>query len=100
MHLPHPIAEEAFAPRELKISLVEDAASFAALRVEWGALLARSEAGCFNGWSWLYPWHQRIGSNRSLFILTARGAGQLVGLLPLCLETVRAGGRKVRRLAF
>ncbi len=79
-----------------------DRLAFAALRGEWNALLEASDAGVFNAWEWLYPWHQRIAPDRPLRILCIRdGAGGLVGLLPLALDELRlAPGVRVRRLAF
>ena len=85
----------------LQMGLVTDVLAFAALRREWGELLDRSRASIFNSWEWLYPWYRRLGADRQLYILTARDeAGSLVGLMPLCVESRRAMGRKLRRLTF
>lgn len=88
-----------FEPTALDV--VSDARAFAALRPEWDALLETSGAAVFNAWGWLYPWWQRIGAERTPWILTARdAAGGLIGLLPLSLETRSVAGVRVRRLAF
>ncbi|MBI3185661.1 MAG: GNAT family N-acetyltransferase [Myxococcales bacterium] len=85
----------------LRLVSVRDGLSFARLRPEWDALLERSGAGVFNSWEWLYPWYHRIGPDRELMILLARDeAGELVGLLPLCLSWTWAAGRRLRRLSF
>jgi CelD/BcsL family acetyltransferase involved in cellulose biosynthesis len=85
----------------VRVEIVEDVGRFAALRDEWDALLSASDAGIFNAWSWLFPWYRRIGHQRGLFLLLAReDGGRLVGLMPLCLETLRVLGRPVRRLSF
>ncbi len=85
----------------LKLESVRAGAQFAALRGPWRALLEESEAGLFNAWEWLYPWYRRIGFDRELMILTARDErGALVGLMPLGLSKVRAGGRQLRRLSW
>ena len=85
---------------ELKVDVVCDGLSFAALRGEWDELLDDSEAGVFNSWEWLYPWYRRIAPERELRIIEARSDGRLVGLMPLCLERRRAAGRIARRLCF
>lgn len=89
------------ASSALRVEIVRDTSSFAALRTEWAELLDKSEAGVFNSWEWLYSWHRRIGHEYSLYIFTARnGQGKLVGVMPLCMEQRRALGHTVRRLAF
>ncbi|MFZ5469185.1 MAG: GNAT family N-acetyltransferase [Myxococcota bacterium] len=80
---------------------VRDGYAFATLKTEWDALLDNSRAGLFNSWEWLYPWYRRVGPTVELLILTARDErGALVGVMPLCLSTVKAGGRQLRRLGF
>ncbi len=92
------------APRQaqwLQVSTVRDVSKLASLRTEWDALLDASEAGPFNAWEWVYPWCRRIAPERQPFVLLARDrSGALVGLMALGIETTRAMGRKVRRLAF
>lgn len=97
------LAAESRSPfmEPLELELVSHGLHFAGLRAEWDALLASSDAGIFNAWGWLYPWWQRIGADRALWILTARDPQQrLVGLLPLGLEVRSVAGLRVRRLAF
>lgn len=81
---------------------VVDRLSFAALRDEWNGLIEESDAGVFNSWEWLYPWHQRIAPERALRILCIRDQRRsLVGILALGLDERRlAPGIHVRRLAF
>ncbi len=91
------VREEALRPAEV----VSDPAAFAALRGEWAALMAQSDAGAFNAWEWLYPWFRRIGADRELRLLLVRDAeGKLAGLMPLGIEKVRVGPAKLRRLSF
>ncbi len=74
---------------------------FAAMRAEWSELMGSSDAGVFNSWEWLYPWYTRIGADRALHILETRdGEGNLLGLMPLCMERRRVMGQTLRRLAF
>src|SRR5690606_5463461 len=51
--------------------------------------------------AWLIPWTQRIAPGLEPRLLCVRDVGgRLVGLLPLGAETVRAFGRRVRRLTL
>lgn len=84
-----------------RVEIVHDEKSFAALRGEWDELLDDSTAGIFNSWAWLYSWYRWLGGQRKLRILVARAPdGRLLGILPLAMETRRAVGRRIRRLAF
>lgn len=108
LELPAPAEKNALSSAEtspfaepLTVEVVSDGLRFAAMREEWDALLASSDAAVFNAWGWLYPWWQRIGNDRALWIMAARDAtGKLVGLLPLGLELRNVAGIRVRRLAF
>ncbi len=93
--------QAALARTVASVSVVQSAAQLAAMRKEWTELLEASDAGAFNGWEWLYPWCRRIGTDRELYVLTARDAGgALLGLMPLAIEKVRVGPVSLRRLAF
>lgn len=61
---------------------------FAALRVEWDALLERSASdSIFLTWEWLHTWWLHLGDRRHLRLLAVRdGAGELIGLLPLAVS--------------
>jgi CelD/BcsL family acetyltransferase involved in cellulose biosynthesis len=89
------------APAQLRLQRISDPVGFAALRAEWDELLDSSESGVFSSWEWLYPWFCRVGRERDLQIVTARGdSGKLIGLMPLSLERRHLFGRPVRRLSF
>jgi CelD/BcsL family acetyltransferase involved in cellulose biosynthesis len=91
----------ALSTQHSSVEVVQDVATFAAMRGEWAELLGDSDAGPFNSWEWLYPWYRRIGSDRALRILVAREeSGRLLGVMPLCMDGRRVAGRKVRRVAF
>lgn len=95
------VAESPRPATWMRLESIRDGAVFAGYRAEWGSLLEASSAGVFNAWEWLYPWYRRIGPDRELMILTARDErGLLLGLMPLCLERVKAAGRRLRRLAW
>jgi CelD/BcsL family acetyltransferase involved in cellulose biosynthesis len=90
------------AAQRLSVEWVVDRLGFAQLRAEWNELLESSDAGIFNSWEWLYPWHQRVAPERPLRILCVRGeSARLMGLLALALDERRlAPGIRTRRLAF
>jgi CelD/BcsL family acetyltransferase involved in cellulose biosynthesis len=89
--------EVAASPGWLTIESIRDGAAFAAIRTEWDRLHATSRASVFTRWEWLYPWWRRLGADRRLMILTARDVnGELVGLMPLCLQR----RRRLWRLSF
>ena len=85
----------------LRVERVENLASFAALRGEWNALVAESGVSIFNGWDWIFAWHQRLAPSMKPWVLAARDRdGKLVGLMPLGLEEERVGPVRARRLCF
>jgi CelD/BcsL family acetyltransferase involved in cellulose biosynthesis len=68
---------------------------------EWRALNQRARSGnMFLGPDWLEPWWNQFGAGRELSSICVREGGELIGLMPLFLETVKLGGVEVRRLAF
>jgi CelD/BcsL family acetyltransferase involved in cellulose biosynthesis len=78
----------------LELTLYRDVEGFAALRDEWNALLARSAFNAiFMTWEWQVTWWQSIGATRGpLYLLAARQADRLVGIIPLYL-TREAGSQ-------
>jgi CelD/BcsL family acetyltransferase involved in cellulose biosynthesis len=68
---------------ELTISVIDDAATFAAMRDEWNELLAASDAdSIFLTWEWLHTWWKHCAHGR-LFFIAVRARRQLVGIAPL-----------------
>jgi CelD/BcsL family acetyltransferase involved in cellulose biosynthesis len=68
---------------ELTISVIEDAATFAAMRDEWNELLAASDAdSIFLTWEWLHTWSKHCAHGR-LFFIAVRSGSQLAGVAPL-----------------
>src|SRR5688500_12199412 len=90
----------------LEVSVVRDLASLRALEPEWRTLATAGGAGAlFRGPDWLIPWwlhyHQALGAELHAFVV--RLDGELVGLAPLYLRTLKLvpfveGGREVRLL--
>ncbi len=69
----------------VELTVYTDEAGFDALRPEWNDLLRRSRFDTiFLTWEWQRTWWQRLGAQRGpLYILAARAAARLVGILPL-----------------
>lgn len=96
-----PAELERGAHAALRVEVVRELRRFTELRDEWDALLSQSDAGPTNAWASLHPWHVHLGPERTLYLLAARDpAGQLAGLLPLCLEPRRVLGLRVWRLSL
>lgn len=71
-----------------------------ALRDEWQALFAETNAPPFLSWAWMTAWHAAFGQHLTPRIFCAREAGRLVGLLALGEGEQRMLGLRLRRLAF
>jgi CelD/BcsL family acetyltransferase involved in cellulose biosynthesis len=85
----------------LTIEVVDSAAGFAAMRAEWGELLASSGSDClFLTWEWLYTWWLHVARHRRLFIVTVRSESQLIAIAPLISTRVWIGPFAVRLLEF
>jgi len=70
----------------MNVTLIKEA-EFDLLREEWNALLDRSSSdGVFLRWEWVHTWWKIFHKNRTLFILTARQDGRLVGIAPFFIE--------------
>jgi len=69
------------------VERIETTDGFAALRPEWNALLETSRSRCvFLTHEWLFAWWNYLAAGRTLFILTARKQGRLIGIFPLALR--------------
>lgn len=68
----------------MELILYRDESGFAALKAEWNDLLQRSRFDTiFLTWEWQTTWWQQLGAQRGpLYLLAARQAGRLVGILP------------------
>jgi CelD/BcsL family acetyltransferase involved in cellulose biosynthesis len=83
------------------IERIETTTGFAALRDEWNALLENSRSKCiFLTHEWLFTWWKYLAADRSLFILTVRDNGKLVGILPLSLTRAHYSRMIPRSLQF
>jgi CelD/BcsL family acetyltransferase involved in cellulose biosynthesis len=69
------------------VERIETTDGFAALRHDWNALLETSRSRCaFLTHEWLFAWWKHLAAGRTLFILTSRKQGNLVGILPLAVR--------------
>jgi CelD/BcsL family acetyltransferase involved in cellulose biosynthesis len=78
---------------------------FAAMRVEWNALLAHSRnPGPMLTWEWMFSWweaYRQSDVTRELHLLAARlPDGRLAGLVPFILRPAKRCGLRFRRLEF
>ncbi len=72
----------------MELTLYRDESGFTALQNEWDDLLRRSRTDTiFLTWEWQTIWWRYVGARRGpLYLLAARDAGRLVGILPLYLS--------------
>jgi len=75
------------------VDVVTSVAGFDALEHEWNQLLEQSEARIYQTYEWQRVWWRHFGEGRSsmsLHLVLVRERGELIGLAPLCVETVPA----------
>ena len=76
---------------DIALDVVRDVGAFAALEKDWSALLECAErSSIFMTWEWQLLWWKQYGGSQPLHLLTVRRAGELVGVLPLYVQTRRA----------
>ncbi|MBI3899537.1 MAG: GNAT family N-acetyltransferase [Gammaproteobacteria bacterium] len=86
----------------MNLTVVDSVPAFEGLRDRWDALVDTAEhASIFTTWSWQWHWWRHYGNDQALRILQVEEAGQLLGILPLYIETVKPfPGVSVRVLRF
>src|SRR5687768_8587819 len=85
----------------LNIQVIEDPATFAAMREEWTELLRSSSSDCiFLTWEWLHTWWKHFGRHRRLFLVAVRSGSQLVAIAPLTSRRTWVGPLTVPVLEF
>lgn len=82
--------------QERQIRWIEQPEALWALRAEWQALAARTDAEVYLRPAWISTWWDHFGTGRTLACLTIREEGRLTGLLPFFIEWVWAGLIPVR----
>lgn len=79
-----------------KINSIE---AFKNLKTEWNDLLEQSPVqSVFLTWEWLFTWWDHFGADKTLYILLARESGEIIGIAPLMVTTIRRMGFKFRML--
>ncbi len=73
---------------------------FELLRTDWQRLFDAGECAPFLSREWISAWHEKLGSDREVYILKASQNDDLIGVLPLCLQTKKVLGMTFRRLGF
>lgn len=101
---PSRISNAAATDHGIHVEIVSDPAVFGSMEAEWGALLPATSADrLFLSWQWMYTWWDTWAGDLGLdlCILTARREGELIGIAPLYLDSVRVRQYlPVRRLQF
>jgi CelD/BcsL family acetyltransferase involved in cellulose biosynthesis len=75
----------------LSVEIVSTTQGFDALEAGWNALLEQSDARIFQTYEWQRAWWRHYGESRQsiqLHLLLIREEGELIGIAPLCIETV------------
>lgn len=94
--------KEQIEMNQLTIEVAEGASAFERLRPEWQELYQTAKAAPFLSWEWLSTWQQWLNNARTPYILCARSAGQLVGVLALGSEALSMLGmpNQLRKLSL
>ncbi|MCC6146361.1 MAG: GNAT family N-acetyltransferase [Anaerolineaceae bacterium] len=75
------------------IEKIDTSLAFRALKEEWNHLLNYSPVqSIFLTWEWLFTWWEYFGSEKTLYILLARESGELAGIAPLMIDSVKRLG--------
>lgn len=87
---------------KITIEVRQGADALEALRAEWQALFRLASAPPFLSWEWMSAWRQALSGQRTPYLLCARQAGELVGLLALGVEElpVLGAARRLRRFSL
>lgn len=75
----------------MKITWIRRHADLVRLRDEWQALAKRSRADIYLMPEWMDHWWEHFGDGRQLACLVVRRGGELVGLVPFCIDRIRIG---------
>jgi CelD/BcsL family acetyltransferase involved in cellulose biosynthesis len=83
------------------VAVVEDWAALEPRRVEWNALVARSQTSTiFQTFEWHASWWKTFGDRARLLVLLAEADGRLAGIAPLMVSTKWVWGRKRQVVEF
>jgi CelD/BcsL family acetyltransferase involved in cellulose biosynthesis len=83
------------------VKLITTAEAFAELAPVWNRLHAEATlASVFTSWIWQFHWWQVYGRGQPLRLLIAATEDEVVGILPLYVQSVTVLGLRVRLLRF
>ncbi len=85
---------------KILIEKANEADIFEFLDADWQRLFAASECAPFLSREWISAWHEKLGSDREIYILKASRNDIVIGILPLCLQTKKVLGMTFRKLRF
>lgn len=86
---------------EIEITWIDRSADLVPLWDEWQALAKCRQADIYLMPEWFDIWWEYFGNGRQLACLVARQGGQLLGIVPFCIDKIRMGPlvTRVARLA-
>lgn len=70
------------------------------IREDWTDLFAKTNCALFLSWEWISAWHEKLAPKRSIYLLKAYRNAELVGILPLGLQTKKVLGMRFSQLGF
>ncbi|TWT78474.1 hypothetical protein Pla123a_12660 [Posidoniimonas polymericola] len=80
---------------------INDLQSLGAYRMAWNALFAETpRATFFQTYDWLCIYWQHFGEDKKLRVLVVRAGGQVIGIVPLCVQRQRHTVGTVRTLCY
>lgn len=88
-------------PEGYTTTIIRSYDEFCALKETWNALLDRNfTTGVWMRHEWIDSWWQAFGTHSSLFIPMLRLKGEIIGILPLMIESTKLKGIRQRMLKF
>lgn len=85
-----------------RVNVIDSLDDWEQIRGPWNELLEKSMANnVFLTWEWLFSWGNCfLNENRIPFIPTVYDNDELVGIAPWCINYVRSGPFRLRRVEF
>lgn len=74
--------------------------AFLEIHKDWTNLFKQTNCVPFLSYEWISAWLEKLAENRQIYLLRAVRHGELIGILPLCLQTKKVFGLKFRQLGF
>lgn len=84
----------------LRIEKSTDKNSLSEIREDWTNLFNQTNSAPFLAWEWIFNWYEKLGSTREIYLLKIYQNNELIGILPLCLQTKKNLGIKLNQLGF